>query len=241
MAAETVPATAGRRVAMISGANRGIGAAVAKALAHAGWALSLGVRDPSRLALDLGGAPVSVSRYDARDRAGEAAWVGETVARFGRVDAIVANAGIMIPKTVVEAADEDLDAVLEVNVHAPLRLVRAAWPWLSASGDGRVVTIVSLSGKRVKSARSGLYSISKFAALALTHAIRHAGWDAGVRATAVCPGFVATDMAVGLADRPAEAMTQPADLARIVAFLLDLPGTASIAELPINSTLEEML
>jgi len=241
MASEPLAGSASRRVAMISGANRGIGAAVAKALADAGWALSLGVRDPSRLALALGGAPVLACRYDARDRLGETAWVGETVAAFGRVDAIVANAGIMIPKTVVEAADEDLDALLEVNVHAPLRHVRAAWPWLSASGNGRVVTIVSLSGKRVKSAGSGLYAVSKFAALALTHAVRHAGWDAGVRATAICPGFVATDMAAALAPRPAAEMTQPDDLARIVAFVLDLPNTASVAEIPINSTLEDML
>jgi NAD(P)-dependent dehydrogenase (short-subunit alcohol dehydrogenase family) len=140
---------------------------------------------------------------------------------------------------VIAADDGDLDDLIQVNVKSPLRLVRAAWPHLVASGHGRVVTIASLSGKRVKSAKSGLYAISKFAALAMTHAIRHAGWDEGVRATAVCPGFVATDMAAGLANRPPEAMTQPQDVARIVAFLLDLPDTASITEIPINSTLED--
>jgi NAD(P)-dependent dehydrogenase (short-subunit alcohol dehydrogenase family) len=104
-----------------------------------------------------------------------------------------------------------------------------------------VVTLVSLSGKRVKSARSGLYAMSKFAALAMTHAIRHAGWDQGVRATAICPGFVATDMAISLADRAPEDMTQPGDVARLVGMVLDLPNTASVAEIPINSTLEEMV
>ena len=157
-----------------------------------------------------------VQRYDAQDRTSEAAWVAAAVERFGRIDAIVANAGIMIPKTVIEAEDEDLDALLEVNVKSPLRLVRAAWPQLVACGRGRVVTIVSLSGLRVKTPRSGLYSVSKFAALALTHAVRQTGWDEGVRAVAVCPGFVVSDMSAAVTDRPPDTMTQPDDLARIV-------------------------
>jgi NAD(P)-dependent dehydrogenase (short-subunit alcohol dehydrogenase family) len=160
---------------------------------------------------------------------------------LGRIDAVIANAGVMIPKTVIEADDKDLDLLFQVNVRSPLRLVRAAWPWLTQSGRGRVVTLVSLSGKRVKSARSGLYAASKFAALAMTHAIRHAGWDLGVRATAICPGFVATDMAAGLTDRAPDDMTQPGDVARLVGMVLDLPNTASVAEIPINSTLEEMV
>ncbi|MFE0756086.1 SDR family NAD(P)-dependent oxidoreductase [Inquilinus sp. NPDC058860] len=224
------------RVAMISGAGRGIGAEIATALARAGWRLSLGARDPARLAPPEGAL---VHRFDARDPASERLWVEATAARFGRIDAVIANAGIMIPKTVIAADDADLDDLIQVNVKSPLRLVRAAWPHLVASGHGRVVTIASLSGKRVKSATSGLYAVSKFAALAMTHAIRHAGWNEGVRATAVCPGFVATDMAAELTNRPPEGMTQPQDVARIVAFLLDLPDTASIAEIPINSTLEE--
>ena len=229
------------RVVMISGANRGIGAALATHLAGTGWRLSLGVRDPSRLAAPRGGEETLVCRYEARDPSSEAAWTSATVERFGRIDAIIANAGIMIPKTVIEADDQELDDLLQVNVRAPLRLVRAAWPWLTRSGRGRVITIVSLSGMRVKSAKSGLYSTSKFAALAMTHAIRQAGWDLGVRATAVCPGFVATDMAAGLSERPLDSMTQPEDLARIVGLILDLPNTASVAEIPINSTLEEMV
>ena len=226
------------RVAMISGANRGIGAAIATHLRDSGWRLSLGIRRPDRPAASDG---TFTYRYEAEDKASEAAWVKATAERFGRIDAVIANAGIMIPKTVIEADDHDLDQLLHVNVRAPVRLVRAAWPWLTHSGRGRVVTLVSLSGKRVKSARSGLYATSKFAALALTHAIRHAGWEQGIRATAICPGFVATDMAAGLTDRAADELTQPEDVARLVGMVLDLPNTASVAEIPINSTLEEMV
>ena len=231
-------AEANQRVVMISGANRGIGAALAAHLGAAGWRLSLGVRDPTLIPAPAGGA--LVCHFDAHDAASEARWVEATVERFGRIDAVIANAGIMIPKNVIEADDADLEALFQVNVRSPLRLVRAAWPWLTGSGRGRVVTIVSLSGKRVKTAQSGLYATSKFAANAMTHAIRQAGWEQGVRATAVCPGFVATDMAAAVTDRAAEDMTQPEDIARIVGLILDLPNTASIAEIPINSALEEM-
>ena len=231
-------AEANQRVVMISGANRGIGAALAAHLGAAGWRLSLGVRDPTLIPAPAGGA--LVCHFDAHDAASEARWVEATVERFGRIDAVIANAGIMIPKNVIEADDADLEALFQVNVRSPLRLVRAAWPWLTRSGRGRVVTIVSLSGKRVKTAQSGLYATSKFAANAMTHAIRQAGWEQGVRATAVCPGFVATDMAAAVTDRAAEDMTQPEDIARIVGLILDLPNTASIAEIPVNSALEEM-
>jgi NADP-dependent 3-hydroxy acid dehydrogenase YdfG len=228
----------GGRTALISGASRGIGAAVARALLDAGWNVSIGIRRPDSVPSDLA-ERCHVQPYDATDRHGEAAWVAAAAERFGSIDAVIANAGIMIPKTVVEAEDADIDALLDVNVKAPLRLARAAWPYLVACGRGRVVTVVSLSGKRVKTARSGLYSVSKFAALALSHAIRQAGWDHGIRAVAICPGFVATDMAFGLTDTPADAMTDPKDLARIVTLVLDLPNTASISEIPINSTLDD--
>lgn len=226
------------RVALISGANRGIGAAVAIFLHEQGWSLSLGMRTP---ALPSWADPqrVHVQAYDAFEETAEQTWVDAALTRFGRIDAIVANAGIMIPKSVIEADEADIDAMLSVNVKAPRRLARAAWPALGESGRGRVIILGSLSGKRVKSASAGSYSISKFAAVALAHGIRHAGFDLGIRATAVCPGFVATEMALGISDRAAETMTDPRDLARIIAMLLDLPNEASVAEFNINCQLEE--
>ncbi|QRI66236.1 SDR family NAD(P)-dependent oxidoreductase (plasmid) [Shinella sp. PSBB067] len=228
-------------VAMISGASRGIGAAIAARLVGDGWNVSLGVRGGRMpdFAAQLPPESVLACAYDAMTGKDEARWLAETRARFGPVGCIVANAGIMVAKSVIDAEDEEVAAMMEVNAFAPRRLVRAAWEDLRAGGRGRVVIVASLSGKRVKSALSGSYSMSKFAAVALAHGIRHAGFDAGIRATAVCPGFVATDMGLSLSGRPAEAMTSPDDLARVVSMLIDLPNEASVAEFAVNCQAEE--
>lgn len=224
------------RVALISGANRGIGAAIARELAAQGWSLSLGMRAPAPLD-GVAPAQAFVHGYDAT-KGEEEAWVAATLARFGRIDAIIANAGIGARRTVIEAEDDELDALFAVNVKAPRRLVKAAWSALCASGRGRVLIISSLSGKRVKSAGGGLYAITKFGATALAHGVRQAGWEHGVRATAVCPGFVATDMGRAGGLRAEAEMTRPEDLARVVAMLLDLPNEASVAEFAVNCSLE---
>jgi len=228
------------RVALISGAGRGIGAAVARRLFEGGWAVSLGMRQPALP--DWAAADpdrVQLFSYEAEDPASPVAWAGAAAERFGRIDAVIANAGISIPKTVIDIADDEMARLLEINVMAPRRLAAAAWEELSVSGRGRVIVLGSLSGKRVKSAASGAYSVSKFAAVGLAHALRHAGFARGIRATAVCPGFVATDMAMALSDRDPSLMTAPADLARVIEMLIDLPNEASVAEFCVNCQLEE--
>ncbi len=223
------------RVAMISGANRGIGAAIAARLAASGWQLSLGMRRPEAMAA----APFALlHRTDAAEPDSAASWVAATVARFGRIDALICNAGLMVPRSVIDATEEDMAAMFAVNVAFPQRLARAAWPNLCAGGRGRVVILGSLSGLRVSVARSGAYSMTKFAAVALAHGLRHAGWEHGVRATAICPGFVNTEMAAAITDTPAETMTQPEDIARLVELALDLPNTASVPEIAVNARLE---
>lgn len=236
-AAEAKGKTAGR-VALISGASRGIGAAVASELARRGWKLSLGMRDPV-LPEWADGGNVHLFPYEATDAEAAARWVAAAGACHGRIDAVIANAGVMVAKSVIEAEDGDLDRLFEVNVKAPRRLVKAAWEALAASGNGRVMVLASLSGKRVKSAKSGSYAVSKFAAVALTHAIRQAGWHLGIRATAICPGFVATDMARAITDFPESAMIPPGNLAAVIATLLELPNEASVAEFALNCQLEE--
>ncbi len=233
---------ADNRVVMVSGANRGIGRAVAESLLAKGYLLSLGARRPAALAGI--GAPGQEERvlgvaYDALAPAAADAWVDATLARFGRIDALVNNAGVLRHATVEDGKDEDFEHLWQVNALAPLRLTRAALPHLKRSGCGRIVNVVSLSGKRVRGDNAG-YAMSKFAALALTHATRRAGWQDGVRVTALCPAWVATDMAGDAGVPPAE-MIQPDDLGALVATVLALPNNASIAELLVNCRFEDTL
>ena len=227
------------RVAMVSGANRGIGLAVARELGRAGFALSLGVRRPQAIPPDL--APDAFAHpYDATDGKSARAWVEATVARFGRLDVLVNNAGIAPFVGLEDGTDEAMDLLFDVNVKGPFRVIQAALPHLKAAGQGRVVNVASLSGKRVMGLNVG-YQMSKHAVVALTHAVRRLGWEHGIRATALCPGFVDTDLVSHVTDVPHEAMTRPEDLARIVALVVQLPNSASIAELLVNCRYEHMI
>lgn len=221
------------RVVMVSGANRGIGRAVAEVLADRGCRLSLGARDPS----SIGALQDALTcPYDALDPASPERWTEATVDAFGRIDALVNNAGLLLPGR-LDDPDEAFEEMFRVNAMGPLRLIRAAMPHLRRAGSGRVVTVVSLSGKRVANDNAG-YAMSKFAALALHHAVRHAGWDDGVRATAICPSFVDTDMTAWVQGFPREEMIQPHDLGELVATAIALPDTAAVAELLVNCRLE---
>ncbi|MEK6345895.1 MAG: SDR family NAD(P)-dependent oxidoreductase [Burkholderia sp.] len=232
------------KVAMISGGNRGIGFAIADELRRRGYRLSIGVREPQSVAAAWPDARADdpnllAARYEARDPDAARGWVDATLARFGRIDVLVSNAGICRSITFDEGTDALLDETLDINVKAPFRLVQAALPHLKRAGNARFVQIASLSGKRVRNDNVG-YQMSKHATVALTHAVRRAGWNEGLRAVAVCPGFVNTEMAAGIADLPAEAMTQPEDIARLVANTIELPNSASIAELLINCRHEDL-
>ena len=222
---------------MVSGASRGIGWAIAERLRARGFRISAGVRNPASVAA---ADEVMVQRYDAERAEDARAWVEATMQRFGRIDALVNAAGISAPRTRLDDTDESaLDAMWRVNVKGPLRLIRAALAHLKAGGEGRVINISSLSGKRVANENFG-YAMSKFALIALTQAVRREGWDAGIRATALCPGFVATDMSA-YSGVPGEQMTQPEDMAVLAETLILLPNTATIGELLVNWRLEPFL
>lgn len=227
--------TAGR-VVMVSGAARGLGRVIATRLYADGYTLSLGARDPAALERVHDGmdrARVLFHKHDAKDfRTGEG-WVAATIARFGRLDGLVNNAGVLHSFS-VEAADEArLDEMWTVNAKGPTLLTRAALPHLKKSGQGRVVNVASLLGLRVRRPDYFGYSMSKFALVALTHAIRQEGFEHGIRATALCPSVIDTDMGEGTGIAKGDKIN-PETLAEMVAMLLALPNTASVSELPVN-------
>ena len=243
------------RTLLISGASRGIGRAVAERALADGHRLSLGLRDRAALKQtpldpDLAGSErVLLHPYAAEDPAAAQAWVEATTDHFGGFDSVIHSAGIFsrVPLLFEPGEDQEIAHTINVNLMGPWWLTRAAWPQLASHGEGRIQVLVSMSGKRSKG-RLAAYSASKFALLGLCQTMRNEGWAAGIRVTAICPGWVNTDMAAAVRSGPsdrwptqpmdAEAMTQPEDIASMSAELLRLPNRAVPFELAVSSSLE---
>ena len=226
------------RVVMISGANRGIGLAIARNLYQAGFSLSLASRKISTIesiVKDWSSEKILITKFDAMDKSTHSDWVKKTIDKFGKIDCLINNAGIVESVSVNDEEDneEALDRMWAVNVKAPLSLTRLTLPFLRKSGAGRVINVASLAGKAVYGSSVG-YSMTKFAAVALSHATRHGGWDDGVRCTALCPGYVATDMTSTVESISTDSMISPDDLAELVRTVISLSNTASVAELLVN-------
>lgn len=226
------------RVILISGANRGIGFATAKLLSNSGFRLSLGARDPDTINTADFDCETNVSKWDATSLDDSSKWVDETIARFGQIDGVVLNAGVLIRAGLEDQNDDAYNTMWQTNFMGPLRLIRNAMPHLRRSKHGRVANVVSLSGKRLLGKGALGYAASKFAASALTHAIRQEGWSDDVRATSICPGLVDTDMVTGVEPPEGEFKIAPETVANTVAYALNLPNEAVVAEILINSRLE---
>ena len=233
------------RVIMISGASRGIGAAIAKHLVAEGYQLSIGVRSPEKVTELLDKEyreRFTVSRFEATDPETAMLWIEETNRAFGRIDGLVNNAGILRQVDFETGDEKDLDEMWAVNVKAPFRLIKLCLPYLRKSGNGRIVNIASTDGKRYRESVSVGYTMVKHALIAVSHAARFAGWDDGVRVSALCPGAVNTDLIANIPGvTPVSERLPPEVAASMVSMLLSLPNTASVAEMPINTRLESSL
>lgn len=246
MAIDPVPVQSGTdpaRVVMISGGARGIGKAIVRQLLDNGLCVSMGVRSPGGAGQTFGQDDplrLLIHRFDALLPETAPDWLDATIARFGKIDVLINNAGIWRALDFESGDESVLDEVLAVNVKAPFRLIKLALPWLRRSGRGRIINIGSTDGKRYRNTDTSIaYSVSKSALITLTHAARHAGWEDGVRVTAICPGGVKTDLLDDVPGAsPAANLLEPETVAETVLFLIRLPNTASIAELIVNTRLE---
>ena len=226
------------RVALVTGASRGIGAAVARALDAAGVRLGLA----SRSGDDLGIAGAVARPADVRDPKALAAIADETAERFGALDILIVNAGVGAYGPILDLADDQLDEMIDVNVKGAIYAVRAALPHLMRSDVGELVTIASEAGRRGLP-NEAVYCASKFAQVGLTRALDHELREHGIRCTNVCPGGVATDFAMGRGrtpDMPALAgMMAPEDVAETVMFVLTRPRTHRILEVALRPVTEQ--
>ena len=207
------------KVAFVTGASRGIGAAVARALAAEGVKLGLA----SRSGDDLGLAETIGLRCDVADTAQVNAAVAATVDRFGRLDILVANAGVGAYGPILELSQEHLDEMIDVNLKGTIYAVRAALPHVLESGEGDVVTLASEAGRRGFPGEA-VYCASKFGQVGLTRALDGELRERGVRCTNVCPGGVATDFALdggrGRSPDVLPGMMSAEDVAEVVMFVL---------------------
>ena len=228
------------KVAVVTGASRGIGAAVARALHERGARLGLA----SRSGDDLGIPDAVAMSTDVRDAEQVQMLVDATAERFGGLDILVANAGVGAYGPVTELRQEHLDEMLDTNVKGVVYAAKAAVPHLIARGGGDVVSVASEAGRRGLP-NEAVYCASKFAQVGFTRALDHELRPHGIRCTNVCPGGVATDFAIG-DDRgrtpgmPAlEGMMRAEDVAEAVVYVLTRPRAYRILELAFRPMTEE--
>jgi len=239
------------KVALVTGASSGIGAAVARDLAGAGLRVAACARRADRLealaaeAAGAGGEVLAVPA-DLRSEESIAALFGRVRATWGGVDVLVNNAGLGRKAPLVSGATEAWREMLEVNVLALCVCTREAVADMRARGDrGHVVHVSSMSGHRVPGG-SGVYSATKFAVRALTEGLRQElrGLGSAIRVSAVSPGFVETEFAANYHQSEARAretygrykVLEAGDVAAAVRWALDAPDHVQVHDVLVRPT-----
>jgi len=209
------------KTAVITGASRGIGAALARMLHARGVKLGLASRSGDNLGL----AGVVAQPCDVRDLDALTSLCAATAQAFGGIDIVVANAGVGSYGPFLELSREHLDEMLDVNLKGTLYAIRAALPHMLGR-DGDVITLASEAGRRGLP-NEAVYCASKFGQVGFTRALDHELREHGIRCTNVCPGGVATDFALdegrGRTPDALPGMMTAEDVAEVVVFALERP------------------
>ena len=216
------------KVCLVTGASRGIGAAVARMLHARGCNLGLASRSGSDLGLDR----VVARPCDVRDLDALVELCDATAERFGGIDIVVPNAGVGAYGRFLDLSRDHLDEMLDVNLKGTVYAIRAALPHMLGR-EGDVVTLASEAGRRGLPYEA-VYCASKFGQVGLTRALDHELREQGIRCTNVCPGGVATDFALdegrGRAPEAVAGMMSAEDVAEVVVFALERPRHLRILE-----------
>ena len=233
------------RVILISGASSGIGLAIAKLLLEEGYNLSLGVRNIEKtknLLSKCKSQNYIIEKFEATDLKTIDSWVENTINIFGKIDGLINNAGILKIVSFDEGEIEELNELWKVNVVAPFYLTKLCLPHIKKTNYGRIINIASTDGKRYRESVSVGYSMVKHALVSMSHATRIAGWNDGIRVTAICPGAVDTNLLNGIPGvTTSKQRLKPETIAHTVSYVLSLPKNASVAELPINARVESTI
>src|SRR4051794_13058783 len=233
------------RVAVVTGASSGIGAATAKALAREGYAVALGARREERIKeladeiSSAGGEAIAVAT-DVADNASAAALVHRAHNELGSVDVLVNNAGVMLLGPILGANLEEWERMVHVNLLGLMYCTHAALPIMQQQGRGDIVNVSSVAG-RVASFGSGVYNATKWGVGAFSESLRQEGVNYGVRVTIIEPGFVDTELQ-GHNEHPMVVETmkksqeeigkvlEADDIARAIVYAVTQPEHVSINE-----------
>jgi NADP-dependent 3-hydroxy acid dehydrogenase YdfG len=232
-----------QRTIIITGASSGIGEATARELAQAGARLFLGARRTERLTAltEELGSNVGWQGLDVVDPGSFDAFVAAAEARFGRIDALVNNAGVMPLAPLAALKRDEWKRMIDVNIHGVLNGMAAVLPRFIAQGGGHVINVASIAAHLVLPA-GAVYCGTKHAVRAITEGLRLEHDD--IRATLISPGVVATELGHDISDPAiAEALVEwrkqsltPDAIARAVRFALEQPDGVDINEVIVRPT-----
>jgi NAD(P)-dependent dehydrogenase (short-subunit alcohol dehydrogenase family) len=217
--------------ALVTGGSSGIGLAIARMLRDEGYELTLASRTPGKVeeaAKELGAVAIAADVSKPEDCARV---VEEHVARLGGLDVLVNSAGVGIAARVEDAQLKHIDRQLGINLRGLVLVTQAAIPHLRKT-KGWIVNLASIAGTQPVPILP-IYAASKAAVISLTHSLNADLDDDGVRAIAICPGFVDTPMA-DFAGLPGDEMIQPEDCAEVVRMCLRLSPRARVPQVVIE-------
>ena len=217
-------------VTAITGASAGIGSATAVAIAADGGSVVVGARRRDRLdaLADELGDRVAVVEMDVRDPAGSRRLVDAAIATFGRLDALVANAGIGAYGGIMDLTDQQLSDMMDTNVAGTVWPIRAVVPHFLEAGTGDIVIVASVAGLR-GAGDEAVYAATKFAQVGLAGGLDRELREQGIRVSTICPGGTATEFAMGAGRTPdmpgLDEMLRAEDVAAAVVTVLRQPRT----------------
>ncbi|NGM24319.1 SDR family oxidoreductase [Roseomonas stagni] len=231
------------KVVLVTGASSGIGAGIARELGRAGAKLALGARRTERLealATEIGGETM-VGRLDVTDRGDVAAFAEAARRRFGRIDVIVNNAGVMPLSPMASLKVEEWDRMVDVNIKGVLHGIAAVLPEMTERGSGHIVNIASIGALQVVPT-AAVYCATKFAVRAISEGLRQE--NDRIRVTCIHPGVVESELADTITDPIAVAAMkeyraialQPDAIGRAVRFAIEQPGDVDVSEIVVRPT-----
>ena len=241
------------KVVIITGASSGMGEAAAKHLSALGAKVVLGARRTERIEKlakeinDNGGNALAIA-MDVTQREQVKKLVDATVEKFGRVDVMINNAGVM-PLSLMESLHVDeWNTMIDVNIKGVLNGIAAVLPYMKEQKSGQIINTSSVAGHKVFSG-SAVYSATKFAVRALTEGLRMEVKPYNIRTTIVCPGAVKTELLERITDADVRQANEdyvgavgisPDSFARVVAFAISQPEDVDINEIIFRPTAQEL-